>query len=119
MTGDRGGRRCSLGVAEASEAYFALRFLMGAASSARERDARQLPPNDDSKRFDCLEQRHAATETRKSTTECTLRVYDMEVPVEGGLGVELLLLLWWEEVDSVPSSKLAEQLSSWACWIHL
>ena len=46
-------------------------------------------------------------------------VYDMEVPVEGGLGVELLLLLWWEEVDSVPSSRLAEQLSSWACWIHL
>lgn len=43
----------------------------------------------------------------------------MYVPLERGLGVDLLLVLCWEEVDSVPSSTLAEQLSSSSCFIHL
>lgn len=30
------------------------------------------------------------------------------VPLEIGLGVDLLLVLCWEEVDSVPSPTLAE-----------
>lgn len=41
------------------------------------------------------------------------------VPLDRGLGVDLLLVLCWEEVDSVPSSTLAEQLSSSSCFIHL
>lgn len=40
------------------------------------------------------------------------------VPLDRGLGVDLLLVLCWEEVDSVPSSILAEQLSSSTCFIH-
>lgn len=43
----------------------------------------------------------------------------MYVPPDWGLGVDLLLVLCWEEVDSVPSSTLAEQLSSSTCFIHL
>lgn len=43
----------------------------------------------------------------------------MYIPIESGLGVDLLLVLCWEDVDSVPSSTLAEQLSSSSCFIHL
>lgn len=43
----------------------------------------------------------------------------MHVPLDSGLGVDLLLVLCWEEVDSVLSSTLAEQLSSSTCFIHL
>lgn len=35
------------------------------------------------------------------------------------MGVDLLLVLCCEDVDSVPSSTLAEQLSSSSCFIHL
>lgn len=44
---------------------------------------------------------------------------DIYTPLDRGLGVDLLLVLCWEEVDSVPSSTLAEQLSSSTCLIHL
>lgn len=43
----------------------------------------------------------------------------MYAPLERVLGVDLLLVLCWEEVDSVPSSTLVEQLSSSSCFIHL
>lgn len=49
---------------------------------------------------------------------CRIKV-GVYVPLERGLGVDLLLVLCWEEVDSVPSSTLAEQLSSSSCFIHL
>lgn len=42
-----------------------------------------------------------------------------QLPLDRGFGVDLLLVLCWEEVDSVPSSTLAEQLSSSTCLIHL
>lgn len=47
------------------------------------------------------------------------RLAGMAVPVERGLGVDLLLVLCWEDVDSVPSSTLPEQLSFSSSFIHL
>lgn len=43
----------------------------------------------------------------------------MYAPLDRGLGVDLLLVLCWEDVDSVLSPTLAEQLSSSTCLIHL
>lgn len=106
VMGDKGRSKSSEGVATASGAYFDFLFLKGAINSeGRNVEAEEL-------RYKILKKILCTKPRRDNFIYLFIFLPDLEAV--------LLLLLWCEELDSVPSSMEREDmLSSCACFIHL